>query len=156
LRGSVHRSTATAVQKGASAIAATAVTEGHAATAGRPLNGFAVVAIGVAGAAAAAVVAVITYRIDEPAPGVDAALVVWIMLAYIFGGLIVWSRRPDGRLGRLMVISGFGPFFSRISEADGDAPQAVGDACRLLPVVLFLHVFLAYPVVASSAGASAS
>jgi signal transduction histidine kinase len=102
-------------------------------------------AIALVGCAAAAGVSVITYGIDEPAPGVDAVLVVWIMLSYILCGLIAWSRRPESRFGPLMVAAGFGPLLSRLSEVDASLPQTVGEVCRLLPVVLFLHVFLAYP-----------
>jgi signal transduction histidine kinase len=34
---------------------------------------------------------------------------------------------------------------SRLSEVEASLPQTIGEVCRLLPVVLFLHVFLAYP-----------
>lgn len=44
-----------------------------------------------------------------------------------------------------MIVAGFGPFLSRLSEVDAAWPRAIGEVCRLLPVVLFIHVFLAYP-----------
>jgi signal transduction histidine kinase len=44
-----------------------------------------------------------------------------------------------------MVTAGFGPVLSRLSEVEGDLPQTIGEICRVLPIVLFLHVFLAYP-----------
>jgi signal transduction histidine kinase len=102
-------------------------------------------AIALAGCAAAAAVFVITAGIDEPAPEVDAALVTWITLSYVLCGLIAWSRRPESRFGPLMVAAGFGPLLSRLSEVDASLPQTIGEPCRLLPIVLFLHVFLAYP-----------
>jgi signal transduction histidine kinase len=98
-----------------------------------------------AGCAAAAAVSVISYNIDELGAGVDAVLVGWITLAYVLCGLLAWSRRPESRFGRLMVAAGFGPLLSRLSEVDEGLPQTVGVVCVLLPVVLFLHVFVAYP-----------
>jgi signal transduction histidine kinase len=101
--------------------------------------------IALAGCAAAAAVSIISYDIDEVAPVADAVLVAWIVLAYVACGLIAWSRRPGSRFGPLMVIAGFGPLLSRLSEVDPSVLQTIGEVCRLLPVVLFLHVFLAYP-----------
>ena len=99
----------------------------------------------VAGCAAAAAVFAISAGIDEPAPLVDAVLVTWIVLSYVACGLIAWSRRPENRFGVLMVVAGFGPLLSRLSEVDASLPQTLGAVGRLLPVMLFLHVFLAYP-----------
>ena len=50
-------------------------------------------AIAAVGCAAAGAVFVISYGLDEPAPEVDAVLVTWITLSYVFCGLIAWSRR---------------------------------------------------------------
>jgi hypothetical protein len=44
-----------------------------------------------------------------------------------------------------MVAAGFAPLLSRLSEVDSSLRQTLGGICRLLPVVAFLHVFLAYP-----------
>jgi signal transduction histidine kinase len=111
----------------------------------RPPSPYALATIALAGCAAAAGVAVITYGVDEPAPAVDAGLVAWIVLAYVSCGLIAWSRRPESRFGPLMVAAGFGPLLSRLSGLHSSLPQTVGEVFRLLPIVLFLHVFLAYP-----------
>jgi signal transduction histidine kinase len=104
-----------------------------------------VAVVGSAGIAAAVVGSTITYGIDEPAPGLTAVLVAWITLVYVFCGLIAWSRRPESPFGPLMVAAGFAPLLSRLSEVDSSLPQTLGGICRLLPVVAFLHVFLAYP-----------
>ena len=64
---------------------------------------------------------------------------------YVGCGLIAWTRRPENRFGPLMIAAGFGPLLSRLSEVSATLPQTVGEVCRLLPIVLFLHVFLAYP-----------
>ena len=102
-------------------------------------------AFALAGCAAAVAAFASTVGIDEPAPLVNAMLVAWITLAYVFCGLIAWSRRPQSRFGPLMVVAGFGPVVSRLSELDASLPRTVGEVCRMLPVILFLHVFLAYP-----------
>lgn len=79
------------------------------------------------------------------APKVHAAIVAWITLAYVLCGLIAWQRRPESRFGPLMIAAGFSPFLSRLAEADLELVRALGEALMLLPPVLFLHVFLAYP-----------
>ena len=126
-------------------MAASALAQGAHGGLTRPPRPFVLSAIALAGCVAALGVAVITYGIDEPAPGVDAVLGAWIVLSYVLCGVIAWSRRPESRFGPLMVAAGFGPLFSRLSELDASLPQTIGEVCRLLPVVLFLHVFLAYP-----------
>ena len=105
-----------------------------------------VAALAVLGLAAAFVsVALVAGNEEDREPRVRAALVGWIILAYLTCGLVAWSRRPDNRLGPLMVIAAFGPFVSVLGEAEADLPQTIGEALRILPVALFLHVFLAYP-----------
>ncbi|HSE81466.1 MAG TPA: hypothetical protein VLA87_07180, partial [Gaiellaceae bacterium] len=47
-------------------------------------------------------------------PEVQAALVVWVVLAYVLAGVIAWWRRPESRLGPLMVAAGFGTFVSML------------------------------------------
>ncbi|HKG09134.1 MAG TPA: histidine kinase [Gaiellaceae bacterium] len=74
-----------------------------------------------------------------------AALVGWIVVAYVLCGLIAWTLRPDSRFGPLMAAAGFAPLVSTLAVSSADLPYTVGEALRLLPVVLFLHVFLAYP-----------
>jgi signal transduction histidine kinase len=102
-------------------------------------------AIAAVGCAAAGAIFVISYGMDEPAPEVDAVIVTWITLSYVVCGLIAWSRRPESRFGLLMIAAAFGPLLSRLGEVDASLPRTIGEPCRLLPIVLFLHVFLAYP-----------
>ena len=80
-----------------------------------------------------------------PAPEVHAAIVAWITLSYVVCGLIAWSRRPESRFGPLMVVAGFAPPLSRLSHADVQILHAIGEGLLLLPPLLFVHVFLAYP-----------
>jgi signal transduction histidine kinase len=78
-------------------------------------------------------------------PGLQAALMDWITLPYVFAGLIAWYRRPDSRFGPLMVVAGFTMFASTLAWADGAVLRTIGQAFDLLPAVVFLHVFLAFP-----------
>ena len=80
-----------------------------------------------------------------PLPHVHAALVSWIVVAYVGCGLVAWTRRPESRFGPLLVAAGLVPALSRLAEADSAALRAFGEGLLLLPAVLFLHVFLAYP-----------
>lgn len=78
-------------------------------------------------------------------PGVRAALSIWVFLPFILAGLIAWSRRPDSRLGPLMIVAGFATFLVMLGWSDADLLFTTGVALDLVPPVLFLHVFLAYP-----------
>jgi signal transduction histidine kinase len=80
-----------------------------------------------------------------PEPGLQAALIDWITLPYIFAGLLAWWRRPDSGFGPLMVVAGFAMFLSSLQWAHAGVPYTVGLAFDLLPAALFLHLFLAFP-----------
>ena len=74
-----------------------------------------------------------------------AAIVAWITVSYILCGLIAWLRRPESRFGPLMIAAGFAPALSRLAEADVQVLHVIGEGVLLLPPVVFLHLFLAYP-----------
>jgi signal transduction histidine kinase len=78
-------------------------------------------------------------------PGLQAALLDWVSLPYILGGLIAWRRRRDSRFGPLMVAAGFAMFVSSLQWTSAALPYTVGLAFDLLPPALFIHVFLAFP-----------
>ena len=78
-------------------------------------------------------------------PEVQAALVVWIILTYVFAGVIAWWRRPESRLGPLMIAAGFGTFVSMLGWSNVDLLRTIGQTLDFLPPILFLHVFLAFP-----------
>src|SRR5262245_10716055 len=86
----------------------------------RPPSDARIAAIGAAGVCAAVIsclAAASSDHLDDPA--VQAALFVWVILPYIFAGLVAWRRRPESRFGILMVAAGFGMFFSSLSSANG-------------------------------------
>jgi signal transduction histidine kinase len=82
---------------------------------------------------------------SRPDPGLEGALSVWISLPYILGGLVAWWRRPDSRFGPLMLCAGWVAFITTGSYSSEDVPFTVAQVFDLIPVALFLHVFLAYP-----------
>ncbi|MBV9192902.1 MAG: sensor histidine kinase [Solirubrobacterales bacterium] len=60
-------------------------------------------------------------------------------------GLLAWYRRPDGRTGRLMVVTGF-LFFARplLSRIDWSVAQTVGVAIGNLWVVTFVALLVSF------------
>ncbi|WP_433731203.1 sensor histidine kinase [Actinoplanes sp. CA-051413] len=74
------------------------------------------------------------------------AIISWLILAYGISGLIAWRLRPASRLGPLMVLAGAGALVGALSWIGGDGvAHTVGQAVDVLPLVLFVHVFLTYP-----------
>src|SRR5918992_271535 len=103
-------------------------------------------AVALAGCAAAAVAVQLALTSDHVAePGLQAALLDWITLPYVLAGLVAWWRRPDSRFGPLMVAAGFVMFLSSFQWANAPFPYTLGLAFDLLPVALFIHLFLAFP-----------
>jgi signal transduction histidine kinase len=103
-------------------------------------------ALAAAGCAAAAVSVALAYTSDHlEEPGIRAALLVWIVLPYVLAGVVAWWRRPESRFGPLMVGAGFAMFVSGFQWSNAALPYTLGLAFDLLVVVLFLHVFLAFP-----------
>jgi signal transduction histidine kinase len=103
-------------------------------------------ALALAGCAAAAGVVALAFASDHLSePGVHAALLDWVIVPYVLGGLIAWWRRPASSFGPLMVAGGFAMFLSGLQWANAPLPYTLGLCFDLLPVVLFLHVVLAFP-----------
>jgi signal transduction histidine kinase len=82
---------------------------------------------------------------DLGEPLVISTLAAWISASYVLCGLLAWSRRPSSRFGPLMIVAGFVSFVSTLSWTTYDVTFTLGQALDLLPPVLFLHVFLAFP-----------
>jgi signal transduction histidine kinase len=101
-------------------------------------------------ATAAAVVAALLIVLaltgeDVAGPALSAFLVCWLFIPYVAAGLIAWKRRPESKLGRLMVITGFLTAFSFLVWSAQPVFFSVGNAIQFLPPALYLHLFLAYP-----------
>lgn len=78
-------------------------------------------------------------------PILQAALLNWINVPFILSGLIAWWRRPASRLGPLMVAVGFVSALSALQWANSSFLTMIGNLVDLLPPVMILHVFLAFP-----------
>ncbi len=103
-------------------------------------------AIAVTGLGAAGATFVLAFTGGEVAnPVVHSTLMGWITVPYILSGVVAWWRRPGSRFGPLMIAAGFATFVSTLSLAGGDLLSTIGQAADVLPPVLFLHVFLAFP-----------
>jgi hypothetical protein len=103
----------------------------------------AIAVAGVAAAVATLALGLANSRVDHV--GIRVFLNDWITLNYIGAGLIARWRRPDSRFGPLMVAAGFVNFLATLDWATAAVPFTIGAVFDVLPPVVFLHVFLAYP-----------
>jgi signal transduction histidine kinase len=124
-------------------IAAAAPNAERIVRAPRPSLLWAIALLGLAASACTVLLALTSDHIREP--GVHSGLQVWGLLGFILAGVVAWWRRPESRFGLLLVLAGAVWFLSSLSSANLALPYTVGIAFDLLPAVVFLHVFLAYP-----------
>ncbi|MGP4046935.1 histidine kinase [Streptomyces sp. 2A115] len=94
---------------------------------------------------AAAAGGCLTLAASSGVSAVHAVLLVWISVSYSAAGLVAWWHRPDNRFGPLMLLAGAAGFASALSWSGTAAVRTVGQLADLLPLVLILHVFLAFP-----------
>ena len=96
--------------------------------------------------AVAAAAASIGFALAAGSPDpVQVFLLEWVAVPYIAAGVIAWWRRPDSRLGPLMVAGGLASAFSGWQLAESAEPYTFGAAFDIVPAALFLHVCLAFP-----------
>ena len=103
------------------------------------------VLIGIAVATICSVGYSIGIAVASGTPALYAALIYWISVSYTASGLIAWRQRPSNRFGPLMIVTGLITLATTLSWADGAVPRTIGQAVDLLPLVLIVHVFLAFP-----------
>ena len=60
-------------------------------------------------------------------------------------GILAWWRRPESRLGLLMLATGFATALAPLQWVDQPVLYSIGHLFDMLPAALFLHVFLAFP-----------
>jgi signal transduction histidine kinase len=82
---------------------------------------------------------------NDDVSGVQIGLLEWISIPYIAAGLLAYWRRPDSRLGLLMIAGGFATGISGLAFAEFSVPHTIGVIFDVLPAVIFLHVYLAFP-----------
>jgi signal transduction histidine kinase len=76
---------------------------------------------------------------------VTIGLLEWASVPYVVAGLVAWLRRPESRLGPLMIAGGFATGLSGLQFADFDPLFTFGATMDVLPAAVFLHVYLAFP-----------
>jgi signal transduction histidine kinase len=97
---------------------------------------------------AAGVGVVVPTLSTEGLEGLDATVILYVFVGWSFigGGLVGWARRPENRIGALMVIVGFAWFLGALLT-QSDSPLVftlgvwVGDAWP----ILFVYLLLALP-----------
>ena len=77
--------------------------------------------------------------------GLQSLLVGWVVIPYVVSGILAWWRRPESRLGPLMLATGFATALAPLQWVDQPALYSIGHLFDMLPAALFLHVFLAFP-----------
>ena len=77
--------------------------------------------------------------------GLQSLLVGWVIIPYVVSGILAWWRRPESRLGPLMLATGFATALAPLQWVDQPALYSIGHLFDMLPAALFLHVFLAFP-----------
>ncbi|TCC11021.1 sensor histidine kinase [Kribbella soli] len=78
-------------------------------------------------------------------PGLQAFLFNWITIPYLISGTIAWWRRPESRLGPLMITTAFVMALTALQWSSLPALHSLGNLLDMVPSAMFLHVFLAYP-----------
>ncbi len=97
-------------------------------------------------ALAAALAGVVALGVAGGVHPAHITIISWLVLAYSGSGLVAWRLRPASALGPLMVLAGAGALAGTLSWAgSGGLPHTVGQALDVLPLVLFVQVFLTYP-----------
>jgi signal transduction histidine kinase len=110
----------------------------------RQPNPWVLAAIAVVGCAAPARSVGLALTSEDVDP-VQVALLDWITVPFVLAGLLAWARRPDSRLGLLMIAGGFATGLSALQLTHVDALYTLGALFDILPAAFFLHVFLAFP-----------
>ena len=102
-------------------------------------------ALAVAAAASVAAGYVLTTSDHTADAGVTAALTVITANAFVLAGLVAWWRRPDNRIGPLMVLTGFLWFLSALPGSSVGVLFTVGYATGSWAKAVFTQTVLAYP-----------
>ena len=65
--------------------------------------------------------------------------------SFIGTGLYAWRRRPESRIGALMILLGFAWFLFTLDAADSPLPYTLGLVLGGLWGSLFLHIGVSFP-----------
>jgi signal transduction histidine kinase len=104
----------------------------------------AVVLLGGVAVAVLAAVGALTTTTDRPLT-VATACHVAAGLSFIVVGLVAWNRRPQNRVGALMVAVGFAWYVSDLRYTSGSLGFSAADYLTPLPLAILGHLFIAFP-----------
>ncbi|HEX8101168.1 MAG TPA: sensor histidine kinase [Solirubrobacteraceae bacterium] len=79
---------------------------------------------------------------DRWIPLVLGPLIGW---SFTGTGLYAWARRPENRIGPLMVAIGFAWLLAELTSTDVDVLHSVGLLAETLPWTILVHMLLAFP-----------
>jgi signal transduction histidine kinase len=96
-------------------------------------------------AAAAAVIAIVVASDHATGTATMLALTVPTGITFIASGLIARTRRPDNRIGLLLIAAGFGSFLGALRAADDPVLFSLGQALQWAYLGFLVHVVLAFP-----------
>jgi signal transduction histidine kinase len=83
---------------------------------------------------------------DPPGvPTATVALPTLVAVVYAAAGLIAWARRPHNRIGALLTAVGLAWLGWGLWAADIPVLTALGLLCGVLPIVVMVHLLLAFP-----------
>ena len=82
---------------------------------------------------------------NEGVSDIQVALMQWISIPYIAAGLIAWWRRPESRLGVLMVAVGFSTGVLCLQFVQNEVLWSIGASVDIFAAAAFIHVTLAFP-----------
>jgi signal transduction histidine kinase len=68
-----------------------------------------------------------------------------ISWSFIGTGLFAWARRPDSRIGPLMMAVGFAWFFNPLQFADSSWLFLIGSLCGQIAFGVLIHLILSFP-----------
>jgi signal transduction histidine kinase len=102
--------------------------------------------LGIAGVALACADLVLTLTSHHAQlRGINGPLGAMIVIAFVATGLFAWSRRPDNRVGRLMVATGLAWGGVGLSQGNSDLLFTIGGVIGPLYLVLVTWLILAFP-----------
>ncbi|MGP4009731.1 sensor histidine kinase [Streptomyces sp. 4N124] len=104
-----------------------------------------VLLIGLAGLVPAAAAGCTALAVTGGTPAIHAGLIIWIAVSYSAAGLVAWWHQAASHIGPLMLLAGVATFLSALTWSGDTAVQTVGQLFDLLPMVVILHLFLAFP-----------
>jgi signal transduction histidine kinase len=82
---------------------------------------------------------------DDDPGSAFAAFATLIFASFATSGLVAWTRRPDNRVGPLMVLVGYAWAFQLLEYSISSIPATAGVAGEALYIAIFAHLVLAFP-----------